>query len=235
MRDRSRASTRRSRTRASRTRRACPHNQRLEFLGDAVLGLCVSELLAARFPDADEGTLTRMRSALVNANALARLGAKKIDLGAVARARSRRAHVGRARGAQRARRRGRGARRRRLRRARPRRRAQARARDRRRSARGARHELDSRSTRRARCKSACKRAASPRPRIASSRAKGPPHDPHVRRRGARRRARARARRRREQEGRGARGGDGGARVAKAPEAISGSRRARWRRGVCAGR
>ncbi len=39
-----------------------PHNQRLEFLGDAVLGLCVSELLAARFPDADEGALTRMRA-----------------------------------------------------------------------------------------------------------------------------------------------------------------------------
>jgi ribonuclease-3 len=58
-----------------------PHNQRLEFLGDAVLGLCVSELLVTRFPDADEGSLTRMRSALVNANALARF-AKKIDLGA---------------------------------------------------------------------------------------------------------------------------------------------------------
>jgi ribonuclease-3 len=57
-----------------------PHNQRLEFLGDAVLGLCVSELLAARFPQADEGALTRMRAALVNATALARF-AKAIDLG----------------------------------------------------------------------------------------------------------------------------------------------------------
>lgn len=47
-------------------------NQRLEFLGDAVLGLCVSELLAKSQPDADEGALTRMRSALVNAEALAR-------------------------------------------------------------------------------------------------------------------------------------------------------------------
>ena len=47
-------------------------NQRLEFLGDAVLGLCVSELLAKSRPDADEGALTRMRSALVNAEALAR-------------------------------------------------------------------------------------------------------------------------------------------------------------------
>jgi ribonuclease-3 len=49
-------------------------NQRLEFLGDSVLGLCVSELLAAAHPDADEGVLTRMRSALVNAEALARWG-----------------------------------------------------------------------------------------------------------------------------------------------------------------
>lgn len=49
-----------------------PDNQRLEFLGDAVLGLCVSELLTRQEPDADEGALTRMRSALVNAEALAR-------------------------------------------------------------------------------------------------------------------------------------------------------------------
>ncbi len=48
-----------------------PDNQRLEFLGDAVLGLCVSEVLAEENPDADEGALTRMRSALVNAEALA--------------------------------------------------------------------------------------------------------------------------------------------------------------------
>ena len=46
-------------------------NQRLEFLGDAVLGFCVSELLYERFPEADEGALTRMRSALVKADALA--------------------------------------------------------------------------------------------------------------------------------------------------------------------
>src|SRR5580704_14204703 len=51
-----------------------PDNQRLEFLGDAVLGLCVSELLAEAHPEADEGMLTRMRSALVNAEALARWG-----------------------------------------------------------------------------------------------------------------------------------------------------------------
>ncbi len=52
-------------------------NQRLEFLGDAVLGLCVSELLARAYPAADEGELTRMRSALVNAEALARWGRER--------------------------------------------------------------------------------------------------------------------------------------------------------------
>jgi ribonuclease-3 len=47
------------------------HNQRLEFLGDAVLGFCTSELLYARYPQADEGLLTRTRAQLVNAEALA--------------------------------------------------------------------------------------------------------------------------------------------------------------------
>ncbi len=46
-------------------------NQRLEFLGDAVLELCVSEVLVAAHPTADEGRLTRMRAALVNSDALA--------------------------------------------------------------------------------------------------------------------------------------------------------------------
>ncbi|MCA9587236.1 MAG: ribonuclease III [Myxococcales bacterium] len=70
---------------------ASPDNQRLEFLGDAVLGLCVSELLIRAKPDADEGALTRMRAALVNAEALAqwarveRIGAA-IALGRGARA-----------------------------------------------------------------------------------------------------------------------------------------------------
>jgi ribonuclease-3 len=57
-----------------------PDNQRLEFLGDAVLGLCVSELLAKAHESADEGKLTRMRSALVNAEALA-AWARRVDLG----------------------------------------------------------------------------------------------------------------------------------------------------------
>jgi ribonuclease-3 len=58
-----------------------PDNQRLEFLGDAVLGLCVSEMLATAHAGADEGKLTRMRSALVNAEALA-AWARQVDLGA---------------------------------------------------------------------------------------------------------------------------------------------------------
>lgn len=49
-------------------------NQRLEFLGDAVLGLCASELIYRSFPDADEGVLTRLRAQLVNAEALASWG-----------------------------------------------------------------------------------------------------------------------------------------------------------------
>ena len=46
-------------------------NQRLEFLGDSVLGLCASEQLWALFPEASEGQLTRMRAELVNAQSLA--------------------------------------------------------------------------------------------------------------------------------------------------------------------
>jgi ribonuclease-3 len=52
-------------------RRDALDNQRLEFLGDAVLGFCVSDLIYRRFQDADEGTLTRLRAQLVNAEALA--------------------------------------------------------------------------------------------------------------------------------------------------------------------
>jgi len=46
-------------------------NERLEFLGDAVLGLVVSELLMEQQPAADEGALSRLRADLVNAGALA--------------------------------------------------------------------------------------------------------------------------------------------------------------------
>lgn len=47
------------------------HNERLEFLGDAVLELCVTEELFTRFPDAREGDMTRMRARLVSKPALA--------------------------------------------------------------------------------------------------------------------------------------------------------------------
>jgi ribonuclease-3 len=46
-------------------------NETLEFLGDAVLSLAVSDLLMRAHPDADEGTLSKMRAALVNARVLA--------------------------------------------------------------------------------------------------------------------------------------------------------------------
>ena len=48
-----------------------PNNERLEFLGDAVLNLLVAEQLFQAFPDADEGDLSRLRSRLVSAEPLA--------------------------------------------------------------------------------------------------------------------------------------------------------------------
>jgi ribonuclease-3 len=54
----------------SNERRELQDNQRLEFLGDAVLGFCIGELLFVREPNANEGVLTRMRAQLVSAEAL---------------------------------------------------------------------------------------------------------------------------------------------------------------------
>ncbi len=54
------------------------HNERLEFLGDAVIGQVVSRLLFDRFPNEDEGLLTARRAALVNRDSLA---AVALDLG----------------------------------------------------------------------------------------------------------------------------------------------------------
>lgn len=53
---------------------ASPHNQRLEFLGDAVLGLVLSEQLYQKFAEANEGQLTKARARLVNARSLATHG-----------------------------------------------------------------------------------------------------------------------------------------------------------------
>lgn len=60
------------------------NNERLEFLGDAVLGMIVAEELYRRFPEADEGSLSRLRSRLVSAGPLAEIGAG-IGIGAVMR------------------------------------------------------------------------------------------------------------------------------------------------------
>ena len=49
------------------------HNERLEFLGDAVLELIVTEYLYSKYPTATEGDLTSYRSALVNANTLSKV------------------------------------------------------------------------------------------------------------------------------------------------------------------
>jgi ribonuclease-3 len=56
------------------------HNERLEFLGDSVISLVVSEALHARHPADDEGGLSARRASIVNAKGLARL-ARRIDLG----------------------------------------------------------------------------------------------------------------------------------------------------------
>ena len=55
-------------------------NERLEFLGDSVLGMLVAEYLYRTFPDRPEGELTRMRADMVCEHALATV-ANKIDLG----------------------------------------------------------------------------------------------------------------------------------------------------------
>jgi ribonuclease III len=65
------------------THRSSPqtNNERLEFLGDALLGQVVAEVLFQQHPDAREGELSRMRSTLVRGERLAML-AKQLDLGA---------------------------------------------------------------------------------------------------------------------------------------------------------
>src|SRR3989344_5407534 len=54
------------------------HNERLEFLGDAVLELVVTEDLYGRFPDKPEGELTSFRAALVNSKMLSEVA---VDIG----------------------------------------------------------------------------------------------------------------------------------------------------------
>lgn len=59
---------------------AAGHNERLEFLGDAVISLAISTALFERHPDDDEGLLTSRRAAIVSAAGLARL-AERLGLG----------------------------------------------------------------------------------------------------------------------------------------------------------
>jgi len=57
------------------------NNERLEFLGDAVLNLISAQYLYEQYPDADEGALSRLRAAIVNGDSLARAAAP-LELGA---------------------------------------------------------------------------------------------------------------------------------------------------------
>lgn len=56
------------------------HNERLEFLGDAILGMVIAKALYSRFPVQPEGKLTRMRSSLVKGDTLAKV-AREFELG----------------------------------------------------------------------------------------------------------------------------------------------------------
>jgi ribonuclease-3 len=60
------------------------HNERLEFLGDAVLDLCCTELLMMASPDLSEGQLSKLRSSLVSEKSLAR-AALRLNLGSTIR------------------------------------------------------------------------------------------------------------------------------------------------------
>ncbi|HWG96766.1 MAG TPA: ribonuclease III [Nitrospira sp.] len=57
------------------------HNERLEFLGDAVLSLIVSDYLARRYPELSEGALSKLKAKLVSEAPLAN-AARRLDLGA---------------------------------------------------------------------------------------------------------------------------------------------------------
>lgn len=56
------------------------HNERLEFLGDSILGMVIASALFKQFPQQPEGVLTRLRSVLVRETTLAKLG-REFDLG----------------------------------------------------------------------------------------------------------------------------------------------------------
>lgn len=56
------------------------NNERLEFLGDSILGFVVAERIYNKFPEASEGVLSRLRSSLVNKDSLADM-ARSMDIG----------------------------------------------------------------------------------------------------------------------------------------------------------
>ena len=57
-----------------------PNNERMEFLGDALVNLIVAEALHSRWPKADEGALTRARASLVRESSLAEI-ARQLEVG----------------------------------------------------------------------------------------------------------------------------------------------------------
>ena len=67
--------------------------ERLEFLGDAVLGTIIGNYLFTKMPDADEGTLTQMRSKIVRREFLNRVG-KSLDLYPLLQSRTEKNHYG---------------------------------------------------------------------------------------------------------------------------------------------
>lgn len=55
------------------------HNERLEFLGDSILGLVITDIIFNKYPDEAEGVLTNMRAALVKESTLAEM-ARKLEI-----------------------------------------------------------------------------------------------------------------------------------------------------------
>ncbi|ACC98216.1 Ribonuclease III [Elusimicrobium minutum Pei191] len=62
-------------------RRSVKHNERLEFLGDSVLGLVAAEYIYSKYPEVEEGVLSKIKSGLVSRHNLY-LWASELDLGA---------------------------------------------------------------------------------------------------------------------------------------------------------
>jgi ribonuclease-3 len=61
--------------------RGAHNNERLEFLGDSVLNFVIAEALFAKFPEATEGELSRMRASLVRGRTLAKVAREELELG----------------------------------------------------------------------------------------------------------------------------------------------------------